>query len=219
MGFIQLFENAVRSGDQMRVVSIAATLLILLLICFPVHEFAHAWTAHKLGDDTARLQGRLTLNPLAHLDVWGTLMMLFLGLGWAKAVPVNPMNLRGNYRTSMALVALAGPMSNFALAVIFAFIYRALDAFTDAPAWLYQICMLAVLINLSLMLFNLIPIPPLDGSKILWAYLPPQMDGVFTFITQYGFLILFGLSYLIPNLFSSLISTPSIKLAYFLLGF
>ncbi|HQZ20811.1 MAG TPA: site-2 protease family protein [Thermoflexales bacterium] len=219
MGFIQLLESAVRSGDQMRVLSIAATLLILLLICFPVHEFAHAWTATKLGDDTARLQGRLTLNPIKHLDVVGTLMMMFLGLGWAKPVPVNPMNLRGNYRTSMAIVALAGPVSNFLLAVLFGLIFRVLGLAPDAPAWLQQVCVLAVFINLSLMLFNLIPIPPLDGSKILWAYLPPQMDGVFAFISQYGFLILFGLSYLIPTLFSSLISRPSTLMAQILLGY
>lgn len=121
MGFISLIENAVRTGNQERVIVLVATLVILLLICFPMHEFAHAWTAYKLGDDTARLQGRLTLNPLAHLDVWGTLMMMFIGLGWAKPVPVNPMNLKGNYRTSMAIVALAGPLSNLLLAVLFAF--------------------------------------------------------------------------------------------------
>ncbi len=148
---------------------------VLILLILPVHELAHAFAAHLCGDDTAKWHGRLTLNPFKHLDVWGTAMMLTVGIGYAKPVPVNPRNFR-NYKRDMILVALAGPLSNLLMAVAAVAIFRvSLFFVTDynvlLALWLILIDVIAS-VNISLMVFNLLPIPPLDGSR-LWSSLLP----------------------------------------------
>ena len=146
----------------------------VLLFSLTVHEFFHAWTAHKFGDDTAKRMGRLTLNPLAHLDLWGTIVMVVSGFrfGWAKPVPVNPMNLR-NPRVADIWVSAAGPLSNLGLAVLGGLAFQALPA---ASGYVSQVLSWMVMVNIALALFNMIPIFPLDGSHILRNLLPPQFE-------------------------------------------
>lgn len=172
---------------------------VLILVAFPIHEFAHAFAAYKLGDSTARLFGRLTLNPAAHFDPAGGLILALsiilsggtFGFGWAKPTPVNPANLRGGQRGD-ALVALAGPLSNLLLAVVAALVVRLVVATgTSLPTIVIQVLFTFFSINLALMIFNLIPIPPLDGSHVLYALLdPPTAWRVRAFLTQYGAIIL-----------------------------
>ena len=164
---------------------------VAIIIAISVHEFSHAACAYALGDPTAKYEGRLTLNPLAHLDLWGTLLLLFVGIGWGKPVPFNPYNLK-NQRYGPALVALAGPGSNLVLIIIFGlilkFIYPWLGLGTENA--LYIFLSVLIFINISLMIFNLVPVPPLDGSKLLLAVLPSRLDNVKIFLERYGFLIL-----------------------------
>lgn len=153
-----------------------------LLVAITFHEFAHAFAADKLGDDTPRMQGRLTLNPIAHLDPIGSIMLLFAGFGWGKPVEVNPRNY--DRRMSMdkadAVVSIAGPLMNFFLAIIFTLIYCAIYKFVGTATILtsdiYRIIVTmigyAISINVGLGVFNLIPVPPLDGSKIIKPFLP-----------------------------------------------
>ena len=165
-------------------------LAILYLTSFPIHEWAHAWVAYQLGDDTAALQGRLTINPLAHLDPLGAISMVFFGYGWGKPVPVNPYRLRGNMRTGEALVAAAGPFSNLVLAMLGAIPFRLgwLNPYSSGTSAisLSNILIQFIVINLSLMIFNLIPIPPLDGSRILRWMLPSQLAYIMDRIEQFG---------------------------------
>ncbi len=183
------------------------------LVFFPVflfslsfHEASHAWTANKLGDPTARILGRLTLNPLAHIDWIGTVLfplMMFLmpGLllfGWAKPVPVNPNNLKGGRRGNLR-VAAAGPISNVFLAFVFAGLLHGL-VFVPVPletlSIIAQILETGVYLNLMLAFFNLIPIPPLDGSQILGGLLPYKYLDAFDRVSRYGFWILLAALYL-----------------------
>ncbi len=157
------------------------TLLTLpaVVIAISFHEYAHAWAADRFGDTTPRAQGRLTLNPTAHLDPFGFILLLFAGVGWGKPVMINPNNFTSNKSraTCEALVSLAGPLTNFILAIIFTIIYYVLGNFAPATQ-LVGILMLLVLytisINIGLGVFNLIPLPPLDGEKIFRNILPYQ---------------------------------------------
>ena len=158
----------------MQIIPVIAILIISVII----HEMAHGYAALAQGDPTAKLAGRLTLNPLAHLDPFGSVLVplaLFaLGgviFGWAKPVPFNPYNLR-NQKWGPAIVAIAGPISNFLIALIFAFILRFTALATLISPAAFQLLLLVVLLNLTLAIFNLIPIAPLDGSKILFALIP-----------------------------------------------
>jgi len=170
---------------------------VMLLVAFPIHEFSHALAAYRLGDSTARLFGRLTLNPIAHFDpVGGTMLALSMlvgfGIGWAKPTPVNPRNLRYG-QWGEAIVAAAGPLSNFVLALAGAIPLRYMDATGMHVPLLHSVMSLFVFINLALMIFNFIPIPPLDGSKVLYAFLDPRTAfQVRPMLEQYGtfFLIL-----------------------------
>lgn len=163
--------------DFLRKAIIAAPAILFALT---VHEYFHAWTAHKFGDDTAKNLGRLTLNPLAHLDVFGTIMMFVsqFRFGWAKPVPVNPMNLR-NPRTADIWISAAGPLSNIGLAILFGAAFRIAMEFPALPEALLLFLFLSVSINVSLAFFNMIPLFPLDGSHVLRNLLPPQYDILF----------------------------------------
>jgi Zn-dependent protease len=172
--------------------------LLSLLIAIDVHEFAHAWMANELGDPTARYQGRLSLNPLVHLDPMGTIMMLFsifygFGIGWGKPVPVNPIYLRKGPRVGMGLVSAAGPLSNLVLAAIVAVPIR---LGLPLPWSLVTLLLIVISVNIGLALFNLLPIPPLDGASILqgilsiirapWAY---RVSGALDRVQAQGYII------------------------------
>ena len=182
---------------------------IMLLIGFPVHEFSHALAAYRLGDSTARFMGRLTLNPVAHFDPLGGILLAVtfigsgFGFGWAKPTPVNPSNLEGG-RYGEAMVAAAGPISNLVLATAAALPLRYLLANPElarqVPSMALQVLILFVFINLVLMVFNLFPIPPLDGSKVLFAFLPPQVAWRYRpMLEQYGFILLLLVFFLPPG--------------------
>lgn len=147
---------------------------VILLLCLPVHELAHGLVAHWCGDDTAKWYGRLTLNPFKHLDLWGTIMILTVGMGYAKPVPVNSRNFR-HYKRDMILVALAGPISNFlmaAVAMFFFLLVATVGSNSMVTGLVLSLLNIIVNVNIALMVFNLLPIPPLDGSR-LWSSLLP----------------------------------------------
>ena len=198
---------------QHRVLSAAIVVAIMLLVGLPVHEFSHAFSAFRLGDGTAKMFGRLTLNPIAHFDpVGGTLLALTfigsaatgtpIGFGWAKPTPVNPLNLEGGHRGE-AIVSGAGPISNLVLAAAAAIPLRYLIANPDLLAQvdlLGTVLYLFVQINILLMIFNLIPIPPLDGSKVMFAFMDRRTEyRIRPFLEQYGFLILIAVLFLPPG--------------------
>ena len=180
--------------------------IIVLIFAFTIHEFAHAWTATQFGDDTPRLYGRLTLNPVAHLDPMGSIVLLLAGFGWAKPVPVNPYALNRRSGAAMMLVALAGPFSNLILAILaaipfrfgwvnFADVFMAEGVFFPTAAKvLYEF----VLINLVLMLFNMIPLAPLDGEKILGYFAPPSIERTLDTMRPYGPMILIMIAIVLP---------------------
>ena len=158
-----------------------------VLIALTVHEYFHGYVAYRLGDPTARSLGRLTLNPLAHLDPLGTILMVVCGFGWAKPVPVNPRYFK-NPRNGMAITASAGPLSNFAMAIVATFLYRLIEllgtsvvAASGSAFWLnfFSVLLFFFLLfqyyNLCFFVFNLLPIPPFDGSRIFFALLPPRL--------------------------------------------
>ena len=172
-------------------------LIVILIFSIVLHEVSHGVVANALGDPTAKLAGRLTLNPIPHLDLMGSIILPLILvilpgnfiIGWAKPVPVNPFNLRGKYAS--ALVGLAGPGSNLAIALVFGLALRFLPIFEFNQA-LFFILGFIVYLNILLAVFNLIPIPPLDGSHILFTFLPRSYDHIKIFLARYGiFLMLF----------------------------
>lgn len=172
--------------------------VLMVIISLPIHEFAHGYIANKLGDDTAYYQGRLTLNPLAHLDLWGTLSMIFLGFGWAKPVPVNPRRFKCNMRLGMALTALAGPLSNILLALVFMFASKGTYLLGDATGndffyFLNWLTFNIMYTNIGLAFFNLLPVPPLDGSRILSYFLPYKVQAFYDNLERYSTYILIGI--------------------------
>jgi Zn-dependent protease len=182
----------------------------MLLVGFPVHEFAHALAAYRLGDSTAKHLGRLTLNPVVHFDPLGGILLAVtmigntgFAFGWAKPTPVNPSQLEGG-RYGEAIVAIAGPISNLVLAIAAALPLRYILANPglqeQIPFLVLQILFFFILINLVLMVFNLFPIPPLDGSKVLFAFLPPQVAWRWRpILEQYGFILLLIVFFLPPG--------------------
>lgn len=169
--------------------------VIPALLCVTVHELCHGYTALLLGDDTAKKAGRLTLNPLKHIDVAGLLMMVLFHVGWAKPVPVNMYRFE-NPRKGMALTALAGPVSNFILALLFAVLYGALYLplyTTAAGMWFLRLLVSGIYISTGLGVFNLIPVSPLDGSKILFAFMNDRAYTVLMKYEKYGSLIMIAL--------------------------
>ncbi len=169
-----------------------------LLFALTVHELAHGYVAYRLGDPTAKNEGRLTLNPLKHLDPWGVLAFIIMKIGWAKPIPVNPRYFK-NPQKDMLLVALAGPGSNVLLAIASAALAHLLVALYFLPFFILQplVSMLAasVWINIMLAVFNCLPIPPLDGSKVLMSLLPMRAARGYAKLEPFGFLLLLGLFY------------------------
>lgn len=161
-----------------------------MLLCLSVHEASHGFAAYALGDPTAKNAGRLTIDPMRHLDPIGTICLLFFHVGWAKPVPVNPHYFK-HPRRDMALVSLAGPLSNFMLALIALFLYHPLRmSSSNIVATIALMLYMAAVMSIGLGVFNLIPVPPLDGSKILFSFLPYQIEQK---IAQYQQFIQFGL--------------------------
>ncbi len=164
-----------------------ALMLPAIVLGLTFHEYAHGLAAHWLGDDTARLQGRLTINPAAHVDPVGLILLFLAGFGWAKPVPVNPLSFKGDMRRGMLLVSLAGPAMNILIAVAAVVVYRAL-AGLQLP-YFTMIMVYIIQINVVLAIFNLLPIPPLDGSKILAGLLPGRQEWLYH-LEAYGMIIL-----------------------------
>ena len=184
--------------------------LIVLFTAMPVHECAHGYIASRLGDNTARYQGRLTLNPFVHLDPLGSVLLVFTGFGWAKPVQVNPRNFK-HPRRDMALSSLAGPVSNVILALIVMVVFKlclglgytsAMRSGNNALYTILQMLSIMISVNLSLAVFNFLPIPPLDGSKIFGAILPEKY---YFFMMQYERYVFIALILL---LYTGILSTP-----------
>ena len=177
------------------------SLLLEFLLTFPLlafsltlHEVAHGWVAERCGDPTAKLSGRLTLNPFAHIDLWGTVLLpiffiltLNTPFGWAKPVPVNFLNLR-KPKSQMVWVAVAGPIANIFLAIFFAALYHVSSFPPDSPVG--ALLKLGSLLNVVLAVFNVLPLPPLDGSRIVMGLLPPQLLSHYRRLEPFGFLVI-----------------------------
>ena len=173
--------------DSIDVLQIITKILIIFLV-LPIHECAHAWAAHKMGDETAAYSGRLSLNPLAHIDILGALCLLITGFGWAKPVPINPLKFK-KQRFGIAITAAAGPLSNLAVSFIAMIIYRIVLSLPGGSGYflssagditggfvILYILQFFILVNIGLAIFNLIPIPPLDGSKIISYFTSAKLD-------------------------------------------
>lgn len=195
--------------------------VLVLMTCIPIHECAHGFIAYKLGDNTARDSGRLTLNPLRHFDLMGTVALVLIGFGWAKPVPVNPNRFRGNRKVGMALTAAAGPAANFLMALVILIFYKLFfilifhTSLKQAPAaeMILQLLLMMVTTNITLGVFNLIPVNPLDGSRILGLILP---DKLYFKLLQYERYLYLGVLLL---LVSGVLSTPiSVVSRYMLRG-
>jgi Zn-dependent protease len=171
--------------------SAAVAFLLGLVIGITVHEASHATSAYLLGDDTAYRDGRVTLNPASHLDLLGSMMLLLAGFGWGRPTPVVPSKLRGGVFGPVA-VALAGPVSNLMIVAFCAALYL-LPPFQDSGGYLFMLVVMVAFTNALLFVFNLLPIPPLDGSKVIFPFLPRALDGFVDFMNQYGPMILLGL--------------------------
>lgn len=182
-----------------------------LIISISIHEFAHAYVAQRLGDDTAYLMGRVTLNPASHLDPVGTVLLLVAGFGWGRPVPFNPYNLENPKRDS-ALISLAGPASNFTLAIVLALLFRVLPQSELLAAFLYT----TILYNTALGIFNLIPINPLDGFKVFNGLLPDSLSEQWVETAPYGMYILLFLVF--TGMIGRIIQ-PLIRVALGILGF
>lgn len=199
--------NLLRGGDPIQAVIGVCVSIFVVLCILPVHEFAHAFVADKLGDDTPRRMGRLTLFPFAHLDWIGALMVLLVGFGYAKPVPVNAGRTKmKNKKAAMALIAVAGPLSNLIVALICTFLYVLIGNRTTpdnsvgfALFYFFYFC---AMINVNLAVFNLIPIPPLDGSRILTAFLPNKAYYKIMQYERYISIVIFIL------LFTGILSRP-----------
>ena len=207
----------------------AIVVAIFLLVAFPVHEFSHAWAAYRLGDSTARYQGRLTLNPVAHFDPLGgtllaiSILLVGFGFGWAKPTPVNPYNLRYG-RRGEAIVALAGPISNLVMAIAVAIPLRLIHAdpallaavaSNDIAALVFNVGVIFVVVDLLLLIFNLLPIPPLDGWRAFLGLVDARTAYNLRQFEQYGFVIIILLILVAPRFIGGLVD----GLAGLVLGF
>ena len=189
--------------------------VIAIVLGITVHEFMHAYAAHRLGDDTGKLLGRLSLNPAAHFDFFGSLLLVLAGFGYGKPVPFNESRLRG--AAGVSVVAIAGPLSNFALAALCAIPLRfgAVDPFGGTYT---TILAFIVYINCVLGIFNLIPIPPLDGSNVVYGLLPPRQQYSWRSVQQYGPILLLALFFFGGRILQQLVFGPAVALATVLIG-
>ena len=202
-------------------------LVPVILLSLTIHEVSHGWAADRFGDPTARATGRLTLNPIAHLDPIGTLMLFIAHFGWAKPVMINPYNLN-NPKKDMIWISLAGPGSNFLLALLSGIILRVVMAMGNIDvsglisSSLFAMLILSLQINLALGIFNLIPIPPLDGAKVLFGLLPYHMEARYAWLERYGMVILLVLflvdSFTPFKILSLIIWMPADLLSYLFSG-
>ena len=206
---------------------------LTLLLIFPaiiLHEVSHGYVAYLLGDTTAKDRGRLTLNPISHVDPFGTLllpvMMLLLSngttaLGYAKPVPVNPNNFSGNRRWGWLLVGIAGPAANLALAIVFGLVLRFVNPLipaTGGASVVRLILELFTFFNLMLMFFNLIPIPPLDGSRVVQYFLPQKALRIYDQLERYGFIILIAVLFFLPGALSGYLNVTAYPLFHLITG-
>lgn len=172
------------------------------LICITLHELAHGYVAYRLGDDTAKRAGRLTLNPLRHIDIMGLLMMIVFKFGWAKPVPVNMWKFK-NPKKGMAITAAAGPIANLLIALVFLFLYGFLFALLHRPGrslnWLLEMLYITAYLSVALAIFNIIPIPPLDGSKVLFSCISDRSYTKLVYYERYGMIILLVLVLLLSR--------------------
>ncbi len=199
--------NALLSGDIVTMVLSAFSILVMLFVVFPLHECAHAVTAKLLGDDTAERQGRITLNPFAHLDLFGTIGIVLFRIGWAKPVPVNTARCRKvkSQKAAMAITAAAGPLANIVSALVFMIIEKVLFRTMGSEGTMYYVLLaLEMIISIDLFngVFNLLPIPPFDGSRVFFAFLPQR---TYFKIMQYEQYIMIGLLIL---MYTGILSIP-----------
>jgi Zn-dependent protease len=200
----------------------------VILFALTVHEFCHAWVANMLGDDTARRQGRLTLNPIAHLDVLGTILMFVVGFGWARPVPINPLNFK-NPRKGMLLVALAGPVSNLIMAIAagialrFIIPHLAIVELGSTLSGVTTVSLVMIILTLqfglALAIFNMIPIFPLDGSRVLFGLLPEKQAYAYSRFEPYGMFIIFALFIFGGQIFSYILWYPISIFTHVLSGY
>lgn len=188
-------------------------LVISMVVALTIHELAHGWTAFQLGDDTAKRAGRLTLNPLKHLDPLGTLMILFAGFGWAKPVPFDPYAVTRRTPAGVMIVAAAGPISNLLMAIVASIPFQTgllNSALASGGLLLYARPFLATFIylNLILLFFNLLPVSPLDGEKVLTYFLPPSGQATMAKLRPYGPMLLILLMVAGRGIFNVVIGTP-----------
>ncbi len=189
--------------------------IIAIVLGITVHEFMHAYAAHRLGDDTARLLGRMSLNPVVHFDIFGTLLLVLAGFGYGKPVPVNEARLRGAFASS--LVSLAGPLANFAIGAVCAIPLRLGTADVLGPNYV-EILQSVVFFNIVLGIFNLIPIPPLDGSNVLFGLLPPKLQYDLRPYLQYGPILLLILLWFGGRLLQTVVFGPAQVITRTLIG-
>jgi len=189
--------------------------IIAIVLGITVHEFMHAYAAHRLGDDTARLLGRMSLNPVVHFDIFGTLLLVLAGFGFGKPVPVNEARLRGAFASS--LVSLAGPLANFAIAAVCAIPLRLGTADVLGPNYI-EILQSVVFLNVVLGIFNLIPIPPLDGSNVVFGLLPPKLQWDLRPYLQYGPILLLILLWFGGRLLQTVVFGPAQVIIRTLIG-
>lgn len=224
---IQPLLAALQGGDVQEAIITTLGFAIAIIIGISLHEFAHAFVAYRLGDMSPVRDGRLTINPMAHFDPFGTLLIVLVGFGYGRPVMVNPYAFRIDRRTGMALVAIAGPITNIIIAVVFGVGFRILEPMLSASSpyalqVILQIFLIIISLNVGLALFNMIPFPPLDGSKVLLALLPGDMaysvERFYMQTQQYGLIVLMLLLFVGGRFIGPLLAGPQNSLVRLITG-